>query len=75
LSVSNSATCGDDSCLRRGTRTRMSVESYDAFDVSACLSRTDHSDYDYNAIVNHWRLVVDSRNATKGINSEKIVHR
>jgi hypothetical protein len=39
----------------------MSVEGYDAFD-------------DYNAIVNHWRLVVDSRNATKGINSEKIVH-
>ena len=51
----------------------MSVEGYDAFDVSACLSRTDHSDYGYNAIVNHWPLVVDSRNAPKGINSEKIV--
>jgi UDP-N-acetyl-D-glucosamine dehydrogenase len=34
---------------------------------------TDHSDYDYNAIVNESQLVVDSRNATKGIKSEKIV--
>ena len=57
----------------QGHTNAMSVEGYDAFDVSACLSRTDHSDYDYNAIVNHWPLVVDSRNAPKGINSEKIV--
>lgn len=34
---------------------------------------TDHSDYDYKAIVNDAKLVVDSRNATKGIKSEKIV--
>jgi UDP-N-acetyl-D-glucosamine dehydrogenase len=34
---------------------------------------TDHSDYDYNDIVSRSRLVVDSRNATKGINSPKIV--
>jgi UDP-N-acetyl-D-glucosamine dehydrogenase len=37
------------------------------------LIMTDHSDYDYNAIVNQSQLVVDSRNATKGIKSEKIV--
>ncbi|HET6934821.1 MAG TPA: nucleotide sugar dehydrogenase [Candidatus Angelobacter sp.] len=35
---------------------------------------TDHSDYDYRKIVNEAQLVVDSRNATKGIKSEKIVH-
>jgi UDP-N-acetyl-D-glucosamine dehydrogenase len=34
---------------------------------------TDHSDYDYKKIVNEAQLVVDSRNATKGIKSEKIV--
>ena len=37
------------------------------------LIMTDHSDYDYQAIVDQSRLVVDSRNATKGIKSEKIV--
>jgi UDP-N-acetyl-D-glucosamine dehydrogenase len=35
---------------------------------------TDHSDYDYKAIVEQSQLVVDSRNATKGIKSPKIVH-
>ena len=34
---------------------------------------TDHSDYDYKAIVEQSQLVVDTRNATKGVNSEKIV--
>ena len=34
---------------------------------------TDHSDYDYQRIVNESQLVVDSRNATKGIKSDKIV--
>lgn len=34
---------------------------------------TDHSDYDYQRIVNESQLVVDSRNATKGISSSKIV--
>jgi UDP-N-acetyl-D-glucosamine dehydrogenase len=34
---------------------------------------TDHSDYDYQRIVNESKLVVDSRNATKGIKSPKIV--
>jgi len=35
---------------------------------------TDHSDYDYRRIVQESQLVVDTRNATKGIQSEKVVH-
>jgi UDP-N-acetyl-D-glucosamine dehydrogenase len=34
---------------------------------------TDHSHYDYRAIVEQSQLVVDTRNATKGIQSPKIV--
>jgi UDP-N-acetyl-D-glucosamine dehydrogenase len=34
---------------------------------------TDHSDYDYQRIVRESQLVVDTRNATKGIKSPKIV--
>ena len=34
---------------------------------------TDHSTYDYRAIVEQSQLVVDTRNATKGIDSPKIV--
>jgi UDP-N-acetyl-D-glucosamine dehydrogenase len=37
------------------------------------LIMTDHSDYDYKAIVKESQLVVDSRNATKGIKSAKVV--
>jgi UDP-N-acetyl-D-glucosamine dehydrogenase len=39
----------------------------------AVLIVTDHSSYDYRAIVEEAQLVVDTRNATKGINSPKIV--
>ncbi|HXY10228.1 MAG TPA: nucleotide sugar dehydrogenase, partial [Terriglobales bacterium] len=35
---------------------------------------TDHSDYDYRRIVEESQLVVDTRNATRGIESRKIVH-
>src|SRR5579872_5222256 len=35
---------------------------------------TDHSDYDYPRIVREANLVVDTRNATKGITSPKIFH-
>lgn len=35
---------------------------------------TDHSDYDYKRIVKESKLVVDTRNATRGIESSKIVH-
>jgi len=35
---------------------------------------TDHSDYDFAHIVQESQLVVDTRNATRGISSGKIVH-
>src|SRR5216683_818058 len=44
------------------------LEQYDCV-----LIVTDHSDYDYKAIVKESQLVVDSQNATKGIKSAKIV--
>jgi UDP-N-acetyl-D-glucosamine dehydrogenase len=47
------------------------LENLDQYDC--VLIMTDHSDYDYPAIVKHAKLVVDSRNATKGIESEKVV--
>lgn len=34
---------------------------------------TDHSSYDYQSIVDQAQLIIDTRNATKGIQSEKIV--
>ncbi|HET8637300.1 MAG TPA: nucleotide sugar dehydrogenase [Acidobacteriaceae bacterium] len=40
----------------------------------AVLIVTDHSSYDYPRIVAESQLVVDTRNATSGIQSEKIVH-
>jgi UDP-N-acetyl-D-glucosamine dehydrogenase len=39
----------------------------------AVIIVTDHSAYDYKAIVAQSQLVIDTRNATKGINSPKIV--
>ena len=39
----------------------------------AVLIVTDHSTYDYKRIVDEAQLVVDTRNATKGIDSSKIV--
>jgi UDP-N-acetyl-D-glucosamine dehydrogenase len=44
------------------------LEQYDCV-----LIMTDHSDYNYREIVSRAQLVVDSRNATKGIESAKIV--
>ena len=46
----------------------MTLAQYDAVVIV-----TDHTSYDYAAIVNQSQLVVDTRNATKGINSPKIV--
>jgi UDP-N-acetyl-D-glucosamine dehydrogenase len=34
---------------------------------------TDHSAFDYQALVERARLIVDTRNALKGVNSTKIV--
>jgi UDP-N-acetyl-D-glucosamine dehydrogenase len=44
------------------------LEQYDCV-----LIMTDHTEYDYRAIVRQSRLVVDTRNATRGTASEKIV--
>ncbi len=47
------------------------LENLEQYDCVMIL--TDHSDYDYERIVRESKLVVDTRNATKGIKSEKIV--
>jgi len=52
--------------------TNTPLENLGGFDC--VLIVTDHSDYDYKKIVAEAKLVVDTRNATKGIQSEKIVH-
>jgi UDP-N-acetyl-D-glucosamine dehydrogenase len=44
------------------------LEQYDCV-----LIMTDHSEYDYSEIVRQSQLVVDTRNATKGIQSANIV--
>ena len=51
--------------------TNTPLESLGQYDAVVIV--TDHSDYDYKAIVKESRLVIDTRNATKGIQSEKIV--
>jgi UDP-N-acetyl-D-glucosamine dehydrogenase len=47
------------------------LEKLGQYDV--VLIVTDHSNYDFEAIVKESKLVVDTRNATKGIISDKIV--
>ena len=51
---------------------RVSLDTVSQYDC--VLIVTDHSDYDYPKIVREAKLVVDTRNATKGITSPKIVH-
>src|SRR6266567_1352329 len=48
------------------------LESLGQYDC--VLIVTDHSDYDYERIVRESKLVVDTRKATRGIQSDKIVH-
>jgi len=50
---------------------RSELEKLDEYDCVVIV--TDHSDYDYKRIVREARLVVDTRNATKGIDSPKVV--
>ena len=52
--------------------TRSSLDNLGQYDC--VLIVTDHTDYDYKKIVNEAQLVVDSRYATRGIKSDKIVH-
>ena len=51
--------------------TNTPLDNLDQYD--AVMIVTDHSSYDYQAIVEQAQLVVDTRNATKGIDSPKIV--
>jgi UDP-N-acetyl-D-glucosamine dehydrogenase len=47
------------------------LDDLDSFDAVVIV--TDHTAYDYAAIVAQSQLVIDTRNATKGIDSPKIV--
>ena len=50
---------------------RVPLDNIGEYDCVAII--TDHSDYDYSTIVREAQLVVDTRNATRGIDSLKIV--
>src|SRR5277367_3202273 len=50
------------------------AELKDLGQYDCVLIMTDHSDYDFGKIVQESNLVVDTRNATRGIKSSKIVH-
>ena len=50
---------------------RVELKNLEQYDCVIIV--TDHSDYDYARIVNESQLVVDTRNATNGICSSKIV--
>jgi len=51
--------------------TNTALENLARYD--AVLIVTDHTSYDFAQIVEQSQLVVDTRNATKGIDSPKIV--
>jgi len=51
--------------------TSTSLDNLAQFDAVVIV--TDHSSYDYKAIVEQSQLVIDTRNATRGIESAKIV--
>jgi len=61
----------DFSNMKSVELTPQNLGSYDC-----ALIATDHSSYDYDAIVKNSKLVVDTRNATRNVKSgkEKIVH-
>jgi UDP-N-acetyl-D-glucosamine dehydrogenase len=60
----------------KGRHYELNMDSASMDDVSqydAVLIATDHSSYDYPQIVSQAKLVIDTRNATRGIESDKIV--
>jgi len=72
------ATPGIDAALERaraagGKILMPKTQLDDLGQYDAVLIVTDHTSYDYSAIVEQANLVVDTRNATKGINSANIV--
>jgi UDP-N-acetyl-D-glucosamine dehydrogenase len=50
---------------------RVELKNLEQYDCVVIV--TDHSDYDYERIVSESQLVIDTRNATNGICSPKIV--
>ncbi len=48
------------------------LEDLGSFDAVVIV--TDHTSYDYAAIVDQSQLIIDTRNATKGIQNAKILH-
>lgn len=62
--------------IGRGRKYDLSMKSVpldDLHQYDCVVIITDHSDYDYHQIVRDSRLVIDTRNATHGITSTKIV--
>jgi UDP-N-acetyl-D-glucosamine dehydrogenase len=58
----------------RHYRLNMQCASLDDLrDYDCVLIVTDHSEYDFAKIVDQARLVVDTRNATKGITAAHVV--
>jgi UDP-N-acetyl-D-glucosamine dehydrogenase len=51
----------------------LTAEMTELGDFDCVLIATNHSAYDYAKLVEQSRLVVDTRNATRGIASDKIV--
>jgi UDP-N-acetyl-D-glucosamine dehydrogenase len=59
--------------LRLGNRELHSVSAEEAANADCVVIVTDHTAFDYAKLVARAQLIVDSRNALKGIKSEKIV--
>ena len=63
--------------IGRGRKYDLQMKCADLKDLSlydCVVIVTDHSDYDYSRIVKEAKLVVDTRNATRGLESDKVVH-
>ena len=60
--------------IRIEDETICSSDLFPALPVADCaMIITDHSDFDYEAIVRDAQLVVDTRNSLRGMRSEKII--
>ena len=59
--------------IKFGDRTLHSVAPEEAANADCVVIVTDHSAFDYKKLVKEAKLIVDSRNALKGVKSEKIV--
>jgi UDP-N-acetyl-D-glucosamine dehydrogenase len=59
--------------LRHGSLDLQSVPEANAADgVDCCVIITDHKVFDYSKIVERFPLIVDTRNALKGVSSQKL---